>query len=150
MKRVLCLDVGDSRVGIAVSDELCITASGLATLERTNIKADTQKILETIRENECSVVVIGLPLNLSGSDSVQTEKVRAFAQKLENKLKSNAMQSVTVELYDERFTTAIAENAMIEAGASKKNIREAKQSGVIDRQAAVVILEDWLRGHTGK
>ena len=146
----MCLDVGDSRIGIAVSDELCITASGLNTLERTNIKADTQKIIDTIRENGCSVVVIGLPLNLSGSDSVQTEKVRAFAKKLENKLTSNAMQGVKVELYDERFTTAIAKRAMVEAGASKKNMKDAKQSGAIDRQAAVVILEDWLRGYSRK
>ena len=140
MKRILGLDVGDRRIGVAISDELGIAARGLHTLERSNIKNDTQSILDTIRENDCSAVVIGLPLNLSGQDSVQTEKVRAFAQKLENKLKSNAMQGIAVELYDERFTTTIAENAMKEAGASRATIKEA-----IDEQAATVILQDWLQ-----
>ena len=140
MKRVLGLDVGDRRIGVAVSDELGVTVRGLFTLERANIKADTQQLIETIRENECSAVVIGLPLNLSGQDSVQTEKVREFARKLENKLISNAMQDVKVELYDERFTTVIAERRLEDAG-----IKKAKRREMTDQQAAIVILEDWLR-----
>jgi len=143
VKRILGLDVGDRRIGVAISDELGITARGLYTLERTNIKDDTQSILDTVRENDCSDVVIGLPLNLSGQDSGQTEKVRLFAQKLENKLRSNAMQDVRVGLYDERFTTVIAESAMKEAGASKDTIKEA-----VDQQAAVVILQDWLQANS--
>ena len=143
MKRVLGLDVGDRRIGVAVSDELGVTARGLFVLERTNIKADTEKVLEAVRENDCSSIVIGLPLNLSGADSVQTEKVRSFAEKLGNKLVSNGMQGVAVELYDERFTTVVAERAMKDAGAGK-----AKVKGAIDMQAAVVILQDWLRAHS--
>jgi len=140
VKRVLGLDVGDKRIGVAISDVLGITARGLFTLARTNIKEDTQKILDAVRGNECSAIVIGLPLNLSGQDSVQTEKVREFALKLENKLISNAMQDIEVILYDERFTTTLAEQAMIEAGAKHDKIKS-----VIDQQAAVVMLEDWLR-----
>ena len=139
MKRVLSLDVGDRRIGVAVSDELRVTARGLFTLERTNIKADTQKIIDTISENDCSCAVIGLPLNLSGADSVQTEKVRLFAQKLQNKLNSNSMQDIEVELYDERFTTSIAEKALKESGAGR-----SKQKEKIDQTAAVIILQDWL------
>ena len=142
MKRVLGLDVGDVRIGVAVSDELGITARGLFTLIRTNIKTDTQRILDAVIANDCSKVVIGLPLNLSGQDSVQTEKTRDFAKKLENKLKSNSKQDVSVIMYDERFTTVLAERAMKEAGAGRKKVRES-----IDRQAAVVILEDWLRAN---
>ena len=138
-KRVLCLDVGDRRIGVAISDELGVTARGLFTLKRTNIKSDTDKIIETIRENDCSHVIIGLPLNLSGTDSVQTEKVRSFAEKLGNKLVSNAMQEIALELYDERYSTVIAEQTMKEIGIKRKKITET-----IDQQAAVVILQDWL------
>ena len=141
MKRVLGLDVGDRRIGVAISDELGITARGLCALERSNLKADTQRILDIVRENDCSCIVIGLPLNLSGADSLQTEKVREFAVKLENKLVSNAMQEVRVELFDERFTTVIADRAMKDSGASQEKRRE-----VIDMQAAAVILGDWLSG----
>ena len=142
MKRVLGLDVGDRRIGVAISDELGITARGLFTLIRTNIKDDTQKIIDTVKVNECSAIIIGLPLNLSGEDSVQTVKVRKFAQKLENKLVSNAIKDVSVILYDERFTTILAERAMEEAGLSRKKIKMT-----IDRQASVIILEDWLRAN---
>ena len=142
MKRVLGLDVGDIRIGVAISDELGITARGLFTLTRTNIKDDTQKILDTLNENNCSSVIIGLPLNLSGDDSVQTEKIRDFAKKLENKLVSNSMQGIEVILYDERFTTVLADRAMREAGVNR-----VKRKEVIDRQAAVVMLEDWLRAN---
>jgi len=140
VKRVLGLDIGDRRIGVAVSDALGITVRGLFTLERSNIKSDTQKIIDTARENECSAIVIGLPLNLSGQDSVQTEKVREFAQKLENKLRSNAMSDIKVELYDERFSTVIAERLMDETGLKKSKRKEAT-----DQQAAMVILDDWLR-----
>ena len=143
MKRVIGLDVGDKRIGLAISDELRITARGLFTLTRTNIKADTQNIPDAINDNNCYIVVIGLPLNLSGQDSVQTKKVREFALKLENKLKSNSMNDVNIVLYDERFTTVLAEQAMKDSGASRRKVKEA-----IDRQAAVVMLEDWLRSNT--
>ena len=139
MKRVLGLDVGDVRIGVAISDELRITARGLFTLIRTNIKADTQRIIDAAVANDCSDIVIGLPLNLSGEDSVQTEKVRNFAKKLENKLVSNGMRDFKVKMYDERFTTILAERAMKEAGAKRKKVKES-----IDRQAAVVMLEDWM------
>ena len=143
-RQALGLDVGDARIGIALSDELGITARGLPTLFRTNIKDDTQNILEIIVNNDCSCVVVGLPLNLSGDDSVQTGKVRAFAKKLENKLASNGMGDVRVELYDERYTTVAAEQSMAEAGMSHAKIREAKARGDVDRQAAVMMLMEWL------
>ena len=142
MKRVLGLDVGDVRIGVAISDELRITARGLFTLIRTNIKKDTQSIIDTVSANDCSLIIIGLPLNLSGQDSVQTEKVREFSQKLENKLVSNAMPDVKVILYDERFTTVLAEQAMKDQGVKNSKIKEA-----VDRQAAVVMLDDWMRAN---
>jgi len=142
VKRVLGLDVGDKRIGVAVSDALGITARGLFTLIRTNIKDDTQKIINAAIANDCSAIIVGLPLNLSGEDSVQTEKVREFATKLQNKLVSNGMQGINVIMYDERFTTVLAQRAMEEQGASRAKIKDA-----VDRQAAVVMLEDWLRAN---
>ena len=146
MKRILGLDVGDKRIGVAISDELGITSRGLFTLDRGNIKADTQKIIDIIIENDCSVVVIGLPLNLSGDDSAQTEKARAFAVKLSNKLVSNAMGDVRVELFDERFTTVMAERSLEDCGVSRAKLREARRSGLVDQQAAVLMLGEWMRG----
>jgi putative Holliday junction resolvase len=141
MARILSLDVGDHRIGVAISDPLGITTRGLFVYQRVNIKTDMQKILETIRENECSSVVVGLPLNTSGEDSVQTTKVRAFAERLGNTLRSNALQEISVILHDERYSTVIAEEAMIENGVRREIIREN-----IDMRAAEVILQDYLEG----
>lgn len=140
MSRVLCLDVGDRRIGVAISDELGFAARGLFTLKRSNIKTDTEKIIDTAAKNNCSCIVIGLPLNTSGEDSVQTAKVRIFAAKLQNKLISNRLGDVKVELYDERYSTVIAAEQMKEAG-----VRLSRQEKLIDQQAAAVILMDWLR-----
>jgi putative Holliday junction resolvase len=138
--RALALDVGDKTIGVALSDELGITARGLFTLERVSEKKDTGKILDLVSEHNCGVVVVGLPINLNGTDSVQTQKVRQFAARLENKLRSNGKADVSVTLHDERFTTKIAEQVLIEADVSRKKRKE-----VIDKQAAVVILQSYLR-----
>ena len=139
MNHILGLDVGDRRIGIAISDELGITSRGLLTLKRTNIKSDTDKILNIFRENNCSAVIIGLPLNLSGEDSLQTKKVRFFAEKLLNKFLSNSMGWVRVELFDERYSTIDAEETLDEMGVS-----ESRKKQIIDQQAAAVILDAWL------
>ena len=137
--RVLALDVGDKTIGVALSDELKITARGLFTLERISNKKDTSKIIELIDEHKCSTLVIGLPLNLDNSDSVQTQKVRDFETLLKNKLTSTGHKNIEVVLYDERFSTKIAEKVLIEADVSR-----AKRKEVIDMQAAVVILQGYL------
>ena len=137
--RVLALDVGDKTIGVALSDELRITARGLFTLERVSNKKDTTKIIELIDEHKCTTVVVGLPLNLNNSDSVQTQKVRDFETFLSNKLMSTGHKNVEVVLYDERFSTKIAEQVLIEADVSR-----SKRKDVIDMQAAVVILQGYL------
>jgi len=139
----LALDVGDKRIGVAVSDELGIIARGLDTIDRISIKKDTDKILELIKEHKTEGIIIGLPLNLDGSDSVQTTKTREFATKIEDKLRSNSLADVKVILHDERFTTKIAEQALIEC-----DVRREKRSSIIDKQAAVVILQSWLDKET--
>ncbi|MBQ1396002.1 MAG: Holliday junction resolvase RuvX, partial [Eubacterium sp.] len=139
MKRKMALDVGDKTIGVAVSDPLGITAQGLMTIERVGIKKDTTKVVDLIREQDCDAVVIGLPLNLNGSDSVQTEKVREFRERLENKLRSNSLADVRVDWQDERFTTVMAEDVLIAAG-----VRREDRKKTVDRQAAQIILQSWL------
>lgn len=139
MARILALDVGDRTIGVAVSDPLGITAQGVTTIERTGIKKDTDKVCEYIDEYGCGTVVCGLPLKLDGSDSPQTEKVREFARRLSNKLKSTSRQDVKVAFQDERLTTVQAERVLIEADVSRK-----KRKNVIDKQAAVLILQGYL------
>jgi putative Holliday junction resolvase len=139
LKRILALDVGDKTIGVALSDALGITAQGLFTYERISLKRDTTAIIELIDEHDVSSVVIGLPINLDGTDSVQTEKVREFTEKLGNKLRSTGRSDVGIIMHDERFTTKIAASVMIEAG-----MRREKRKEIIDRQAAVVILQSYL------
>lgn len=138
------LDVGDKTIGVAVSDALNITAQGITTIERIGIKKDTNKVIELIKEHGCDTVVVGLPLKLDGTDSPQTEKVRAFTTKLANKLPFEGLKDVAVEFYDERLTTVMAERVLIEADLSRK-----KRKGIIDKQAAVIILQGYLDNHRG-
>lgn len=137
--KAISLDVGDKTIGVALSDALMLTAQGLMTIERIGIRKDADKVLALVKEHSCDTIVMGLPLNLDGSDSIQTEKVRAFRTMLENKMKSNAIKGVEIVYQDERFTTKIAESVLIEADVSRK-----KRKDVIDKQAAVIILQSWL------
>lgn len=139
MKRKIALDVGDKTIGVAVSDELGITGQGVTTIERVGVKKDTGKVIDLVREYDCDTVVIGLPLMLSGEDSPQTEKVREFRTRLENKLRSSALADVEVVWQDERFTTVIAEDVLISADLDRR-----KRKKVVDKQAAVLILQSYL------
>ena len=142
MARKLGLDVGDKTIGVAVSDLLDLTAQGVTTIERVGIKKDTGKVMEYIREYDCDTVVIGLPKKLDGTDSPQTEKVYEFRTRLENKLRSSGLANVKLEYYDERLTTVMAEKVLIEADVSRR-----KRKDVIDKQAAVLILQGYMDSH---
>lgn len=135
----LALDVGDKTIGVAVSDALNITAQGVTTIERVGIRKDSGKVMDCIREFGCDTVVIGLPKKLDGTDSPQTEKVYEFKTMLENKMRSSGMADVKIEFYDERLTTVMAEKVLIEADVSR-----GKRKKVIDKQAAVIILQGYL------
>ena len=137
--RAIYLYVGDKTIGVALSDMLGITANGLMTIDRIGIRKDADKVLNLVKEHGCDTIVIGLPLNLDGSDSVQTQKVRDFRKMLENKMMSTGIKDIRVVFQDERFTTKIAENVLIEADVSRKKRRQ-----VIDKQAAVIILQSFL------
>lgn len=135
----LALDVGDKTIGVAVSDALNITAQGVTTIERVGIRKDSGKVMDYIKELECDTVVIGLPKKLDGSDSPQTEKVYEFKRMLENKMRSSGMADIKIEYYDERLTTVMVEKVLIEA-----DVRRDKRKKVIDKQAAVIILQGYL------
>lgn len=137
--RKLGLDVGDKTIGVAVSDELDITAQGVTTIDRVGIRKDAGKVMDYVRAYDCDTVVMGLPINLDGSDSVQTEKVREFRTMLENKMRSSGMADVKVEWQDERFTTVIAERVLMEANMKRKSRKE-----VVDKQAAIIILQSYM------
>ena len=139
MKRKIGLDVGDKTVGIAVSDPLGITAQGLMTLERVGIRKDTGKILDLVKEYDCDTIVIGLNKKLDGTDSIQTEKMYEFRTMLENKMRSTAIKGVEVVWQDERLTTVMAERVLLEA-----NMDRFERKKVVDKQAAVLILQSYL------
>jgi putative Holliday junction resolvase len=138
--KIIALDVGDKTIGVAVSDDLLLTGQGVTTIHRVGIRKDTGKIIDMIREYKADTVIIGLPRRLDGTDSPQTEKVYEFRQMLENKLLSLGMsKDVQVDYQDERLTTVMAERVLIEADLSRKRRKE-----VIDKQAAVLILQGYL------
>lgn len=142
--RAMALDVGDARIGVALSDPLFITAQGLKTINCVSIRVDTNEIMNIIREYDVGIIVIGLPLNLSGNDTVQTQKVRDFRTKLENKTRSWGFK-VKFDFFDERFTTVMAEDVLIDASVRRKD-----RKLVVDKMAATIILQSWLDSKAGE
>ncbi len=135
----LGLDVGDKTIGVAVSDPLLLTGQGVTTIQRVGIRKDCGKVMDYIKEYDCDTVVIGLPKRLDGTDSPQTEKVYEFKTMLENKMRSSGMGNIAIVFQDERLTTVQAEKILIEA-----DVRRSKRKEVIDKQAAVLILQGYL------
>ncbi|NMA01962.1 MAG: Holliday junction resolvase RuvX [Clostridia bacterium] len=133
--RIMALDVGDVRIGIALSDPLKITAQGLETLTRTNNKKDYQYIWQLIEDKEVSELVVGLPKNMNGTIGPQGEKVKTFVEEL-LKYKDADLKVIYV---DERLTTVTAEKTLIAGDVSRK-----KRKQVVDKLAATVILQSYL------
>jgi len=133
--RVLGLDVGQRRIGVAVSDPLGITAQGLETLQRKNKKHDLGWLRRVIREYEVGEIVVGLPLRMSGAEGTQAEKIQAFAEDLRKHFK------LPVHLWDERLTSAEANRLLRETDLSIE-----KRGKAVDRMAAILILQGWMEG----
>jgi putative holliday junction resolvase len=133
LPRVMGLDVGDRRIGVAVSDELALTAQPVLTLVRSNRRHDLNSIERLIRKYHCSAIVVGNPLYMSGDQSPQAEKVQAFAQMLRDET------GLPVHLWDERLTTTEAHRHLHAAGRAGSEHR-----AVVDQVAAVLILESYL------
>ena len=131
-ERIIALDVGDRRIGIAVSDPLGFTAQPVETYTRVGYGPDTRRIAQLASQYETNRILCGLPLNMDGTQGFQTQKVREFAEKLTE-------AGLAVEFYDERMTTVLAEGALLEADMRREN-RKKK----VDMVAAVMILQSYL------
>jgi len=132
-RRVLALDLGKKRIGLALSDELGITAQGLDTLERTNIRQDLARISQLAAEKNVSLILMGNPLNMSGREGRQAEYARDFGDRLQ------AASGLPVEYWDERLTTVAAQRVLRESGISIE-----KRAKAVDRLSAVILLESYL------
>jgi putative Holliday junction resolvase len=131
--RLLALDVGDVRIGVALSDETGTLASGLATLKTAGPRKDAQSVASLVREHGAAEVVVGLPLRLDGSLGPQGEKILAFVERLRRVLR------VPVVTRDERLTSVAADERLAEAGVRRRD-RKAR----IDQAAAALILQELL------
>ena len=131
--RYLGLDVGDKRIGVALSDESGTLASGLDTLQRVGPKKDPKAVADLVRKHEAGEVVVGLPRTLAGEIGPQAQKVVAFIEQLK------AVVKVPVVPWDERFTSVVANQALAEAEASR---RERKAN--VDKVSAILILQNYL------
>ena len=131
--RVLGLDVGSRRIGVAISDPLGITAQGLETLHRKNKKYDFSFLHRLIRDYAVREIVVGLPLRMSGAEGTQAGKIQAFADDLRKHFK------LPVHLWDERLTSAEANRLLRETDLSIE-----KRGQAVDRMAAILILQSWM------
>jgi putative Holliday junction resolvase len=137
--RILGLDVGDVRIGVAVSDPLGVIAQPLASVRRISVSKDVEFIKHLAEENEAGKIVVGIPKTLDDEVGIQAQKVLDFADSLGKALE------IPIVLWDERLTTAEAERALIEADMSRR-----KRKKVIDKVAAVLILQGYLDSHIQK
>ena len=131
--RILGLDVGSRRIGVAISDLLGITAQGLATIQRQNKRLDFEQLERVIKEYQVQEVVVGLPLRMSGQEGIQAEKMQAFAEDLRQRF------NLPVHLWDERLTSAQANRLLRETDMSIK-----RRGEVVDQMAAVLILQSFM------
>lgn len=132
-RRVLALDVGERRIGVAMSDMTATLSSPLTTVNGRVVERAIEQIVALVRQHEVQEVVVGWPLNMNGDVGPQAQRVRAFADKLE------AALGKTVILFDERLTSVVAEQILRDMG-----VRPEKRRERIDEIAASVILQDFL------
>jgi len=131
--RVMALDVGEKKIGVAISDALLLTAQARPTLHRKNLNSDISILGRLAEENEVHEIVVGYPLHMSGKESLQSEKVARFAEELRNALQ------LPVVFWDERLTSFAAEQHLEEMGLKWRQRRDH-----IDKIAAMIILQSYL------
>ena len=136
MSRVLCIDYGVRRTGIAVTDPLQIIANGLTTVE-------TQKLMKFLQDyvaqEKVERFVVGLPKQTNGRDSDNLPRVKTFVEQLEK-----AIPNIPVEMWDERYTSVLAHQAMLQGGLRKK---ARQDKALVDEISACIILQVWMEGH---
>lgn len=131
--RYLALDVGERRIGVALSDETATLATGLDTLARVGSRKDAQAIAELVRVHQPAAVIVGLPLNMDGTAGAQAGKVRAFVDGLKRRI------AVPIVERDERLTTVEADEILARSGVPRR-----ERGALIDKVSAVVILQEFL------
>ena len=129
----MSLDLGEVRIGIALSDIMWIIASGLETYTRKGIDQDVRYIAELVKTHNVGKIVLGLPINMDGTKGERVEKTYAFAEELSKKI------DCKIDYMDERLTTVSAERILIDG-----NVRRDKRKQVIDKLAATIILQSYL------
>lgn len=132
--RALALDIGDKTIGVAVSDLLGLTAQGVETIRRKSNNDDLNRLGELVTQFQATTFVIGLPKNMDGTEGNRCEFVRRFAEKI-----ADALPNVQQIFWDERLSTVAATKNLIAADVTRK-----KRKQVIDKMAAVYILQGWL------
>ena len=130
--RVICLDVGEKRIGVAVTDALDLTAQGVETIWTKGFERDAARVVELCRQYDTDRVLCGLPRNMDGSEGFQAQRVRAFAERL-------MREGLNVRFEDERLTTKLATGVLLEA-----DVRRGKRKEVVDKLAATYILQSFL------
>ena len=136
--RVMGLDVGSRTIGVALSDPLGWTAQGLEVIRRKNLAQDMFRLKEIMKEFEVSGIVVGVPLNMNGTVGPQAESVLGFIEEFRTET------GMPVETWDERLSTVAAEKMLISADVSR-----SKRKKVIDKMAAVMILQGYLDRTSG-
>ena len=136
MTRSFGLDVGSKTVGVAVSDALGITAQPVTTVRRSNLRADLAQLRRLAEEHEVGHAVVGLPLNMDGSEGPQAASCRQLGRALAE------ASGIAVEHWDERLSTVAAERFLLEGDVSRR-----KRRNVVDSLAAAIILQGWLDAH---
>jgi putative Holliday junction resolvase len=131
--RILAMDVGKKRIGLAITDELGITAQGLPTFQRIRIRDDLRKLAELAEDRRVALILIGKPLHMSGDDSRQSAYTEEFGERLRQQT------GLPVVYWDERLTTVEAERVLREGGATLEQRKKA-----VDKLSAVLLLESFL------
>ncbi|THF79951.1 Holliday junction resolvase RuvX [Cohnella fermenti] len=133
MPRIMGLDYGDKRIGVAVSDAFGWTAQGVEVIVRKTEGDYLARIRDLVREHEVETIVVGLPKNMNGSIGPRGEICQAFAEELKQEL------NIAVNMWDERLTTVAAQRTLLEADVSR-----AKRKQVVDKMAAALLLQNYL------
>lgn len=136
-KRVMGLDVGAKTIGLALSDVTRVVASPLDTIRRQKFSSDAARLLDLVREHDVCALIIGLPLNMDGSEGPRAQSSRSFGRNLARL--EGFPQGLGLVFWDERLSTAAAERALLEADMSRK-----RRAAVIDKMAAAIILQGAL------
>ena len=131
--RILALDLGKKRIGLALSDPLGITAQGLPNLVRTRKRADLAELVRLARQNDVGLILMGNPINMGGAEGRQSGWVREFAEALEKET------GLPIRLWDERLTTVEANRVLRDSGISLE-----KRAAAVDRLSAVILLQSYL------